>query len=78
MSTFAMCMTDKHIVNHRNREFVESVFLDHSVVESSFSAPPHATVRIPRRPTHVGSRFEITESKNISVKLDESLDLLLL
>ena len=35
-----MFMNDKHIVNQRNREFVDSVFLDHSVVESSFSAPP--------------------------------------
>ena len=81
MSTLAMYMTDKHIVNHRNREFVDSVFLDHSVVESSFSAPPpHAAGNsaIPPPPTHMGSRFEITESKNISVKLDQFLDLLLL
>ena len=35
-----MFMNDKHIVNQRNREFVDSVFLDHSVIESSISAPP--------------------------------------
>ena len=35
-----MFMNDRHIVNQRNREFVDSVFLDHSVIESSISAPP--------------------------------------